>query len=692
MWGSVLVGMTGWGAVALVQGETVRARIVDHGHDYLRDGDGRPNHQFHVHRWGLVKDEATGLSNIGNRVELDLTVDVDGDGQTDDDVVAYHEFSLTRPFSPDAPWYDSLAGSPRFHGGAALYQADRRDTGFSEDGVNHEHDGPLYLPRDNWALFHESYEINSPDRLGAVWIWKKEDFLNGGDRHRVSFDSQSALALYLQRYFMGVDGVRFVIQDGEQFYLSEQVFQGAGQQRGTGDGKQHILCPANTRWAKYHPQAPHDIWFDVTKARFEKHDFQDVRGVGVYVFKDRFMPSYFGYKWYAFEVDAVVHRPPDPPLPATPVSSDLWKRVFRLARSNTFVRDPRGYIFDRGGDMGSIDYWGAPRSHSPDKPVTDITYYDAAVWCNALSEIEGRLPVDHEDEACAKVYKTAFIYRPLMQLFFETDRDQAAGLLPKDRMLAVGKIHAQADADGCRLPTVEEHAAAGGANRAPHAALARGWLFDNADGTTHPVGQKPPSEFGLYDMQGNVSELCAGDSPAWDVVSGVGVVFIASESDVMYAVDAKTGTVKWQTTLGQDKPCGTPAVVSGVVFIGAGASGGSEVATMTGRPVMGLDAQTGQKVWEAASGPQGYAAICVDGQTVLAGNNGPRFCGLRPRHRQAAVVKDSRPSGPAVWLDGQGRRRGVFRRRDGLQRQRPRRRDRQTIVDDVHVAGPGAHQ
>jgi formylglycine-generating enzyme required for sulfatase activity len=38
------------------------------------------------------------------------------------------------------------------------------------------------------------------------------------------------------------------------------------------------------------------------------------------------------------------------------------------------------------------------------------------------------------------------------------------------------------------------------------------WYKDNSDGHTHPVGGKKPNELGLYDMSGNVEELCSD----WD--------------------------------------------------------------------------------------------------------------------------------------------------------------------------------
>ena len=33
-----------------------------------------------------------------------------------------------------------------------------------------------------------------------------------------------------------------------------------------------------------------------------------------------------------------------------------------------------------------------------------------------------------------------------------------------------------------------------------------GWYKGNSEGQTHPVGQKKPNGFGLYDMSGNIAE------------------------------------------------------------------------------------------------------------------------------------------------------------------------------------------
>ena len=68
-----------------------------------------------------------------------------------------------------------------------------------------------------------------------------------------------------------------------------------------------------------------------------------------------------------------------------------------------------------------------------------------------------------------------------------------------------------------RLPTEAEwEYAARGGNKSSHYKYSGSdnignvaWYDDNSDGKTHAVGTKTANELGIYDMSGNVSELCS---------------------------------------------------------------------------------------------------------------------------------------------------------------------------------------
>ncbi len=405
--------------------------------------------------------------------------------------VRYFEFSLTEPLNPAPPLWDPEAMNARFYGGTvALFTTPGGR--LQESGTNVDHG----VWRDNINLHTNPRGPGHTFRAYGVWLWRKADFLNGADAHPVSFREDDLMALHVARYWHGLDNGRFVVQEGEQFYISERAFVGDGG----GGGETHVIHPARERWTPYNPRAPYHIMFEPEGAEFREVEFRDVQAVGYYMAKHTLDDLTLGVKMEGFEVHATVSRPrrpsehmhmvtvpagtvelggqavPAPPLhvSATPVPYTLWRSVFRWATSNMYALEPR-YIFDREGDMGSMRL--ADGQYHGDEPVTGISFADALAWCNALSELEGRRPVYYADAGQTEVFR-------IVRDRHFMDPDYAP------------RVWVDWEADGYRLPTAAE------------------WLhaFADADPTpepadrTHPVGAGPPNRHGLTDMASNAAQ------------------------------------------------------------------------------------------------------------------------------------------------------------------------------------------
>lgn len=470
-------------------------RIVKYGVEWARAMDGGVD-SYCYSRYKTFKDPKTGKFTISFRgadTQRFHDFDVDGDGKADDDTVLFHPFDLSEnnPFNVNAPFFDDTVGSQRVYGGATVYRANDLDPNWTEEGINSQETGGGMQPARNWALHFDMYKRFSPFRYYFVALWQKFDFGNDGDKYRVSLNEQSEFRHYTNRHYVNIDGLRWVIRNGNDFYISEYVFSGIGLR---------VHNPAKSRWAKYNPTAPYKIDFDPEKAKFEEVKFDNITAIGYYIFKDRLANGHLSYKWYAFEGEAVVHKPDAPSqnidMAELKSGSDsfymttceipylLWRRVHRLARYNGFA-GPRGFNFDSYGDMGSMafpDAKGNYLSHGQNEPVTHLSFADAIAWCNALSQQESKLPCYYTDPEF-KVPFREVIYPPFWR--------------PEMRKTT---IYVNWAANGYRLPTQDEWLI--------------GWKNGNfaakqipRSNSTSPVGKIKGDNVNLYDLSGNVWEM-----------------------------------------------------------------------------------------------------------------------------------------------------------------------------------------
>ncbi|MCK9522936.1 MAG: formylglycine-generating enzyme family protein [Proteobacteria bacterium] len=166
----------------------------------------------------------------------------------------------------------------------------------------------------------------------------------------------------------------------------------------------------------------------------------------------------------------------------------------------------------------ALDFPNPSKNLGADKPVTFINFYETLVWCNKLSLLEG-LDTCYDLSSCTNPVGTGCN---------KDDKWGEEGCWDKKKVFnCTGEIHKYKDWYACpgyRLPTTAEweYAAKAGTTTNTWAgdidwqiigecieqpALEDiAWYCHNSGGELHPVAQKQPNPWGLYDTLGNALE------------------------------------------------------------------------------------------------------------------------------------------------------------------------------------------
>ncbi|MFH0920019.1 MAG: protein kinase [Fibrobacterota bacterium] len=156
---------------------------------------------------------------------------------------------------------------------------------------------------------------------------------------------------------------------------------------------------------------------------------------------------------------------------------------------------------------------GRPIGKDLDRPVENVSWYEAVRFCNLRSAREGRKPAYHfrhpRDSVVRILHlKILRVQGVLVSRYFNDSSH-----------VSLFDVTVDSAADGYRLPTADEfeYALRGGTTTRffwgdkTEEGGAYAWLALNNANVTHAVAALRPGPYGLYDIAGNVSEWCWSD-------------------------------------------------------------------------------------------------------------------------------------------------------------------------------------
>ena len=186
------------------------------------------------------------------------------------------------------------------------------------------------------------------------------------------------------------------------------------------------------------------------------------------------------------------------------VTEGQWAQVYNWAVNH-------GYSFDYPGSVPGSAY--SSYSKGPNYPVVYVDWYDTVKWCNARSELEGRVPAYYTSAAQTTVYRTGLVsvdnnsvkWNSGYRLATEAEWEKAARGGLSGQRFPWGNTISWNQANYYGYPLAH------GGSYAYDLATAIGYDPTFATGNnpyTSPVGSFAPNGYGLYDMAGNVWQWC----------------------------------------------------------------------------------------------------------------------------------------------------------------------------------------
>ncbi|MCC5807470.1 MAG: PKD domain-containing protein [Opitutales bacterium] len=264
------------------------------------------------------------------------------------------------PLSPPAPNY---SGPPFFGGFRATYKDRTGTTNFSTNQYSGSNTNIRVQPGGSTTA-----------RQQGVFFFDHTAFGNIGPEDVLTFDSESFLTINGS----GLSGGRWLVRDGETFYVSEASFGGTAN---------FVFTSAedNGNWAVFDPDDSLD--FDLSGVTYEPHVFNNVTAVGFIINQPDFSGSRFWMQWNGFTANLAVNAEGN----QTPVAIIDASPAGNLVAPATVTLDSAA-SFDPDGDITFIR-WDTGDNTNIAGPVYSHEYQTAGRYSALLTVWDDNLVV-----------------------------------------------------------------------------------------------------------------------------------------------------------------------------------------------------------------------------------------------------------------------------------------------------------